>query len=133
MGRRRQRADGRAVDDLRKVLFFLRFVHGRVSRRVDDHVGSNVLHDIREAVGPQQVAPRTIASDDLAERHQAANQFPSHLAVGARHHQPHAKTSASRNGRPAASFGERTGSPCSGHAIPISGSLQATQRSCSGA
>ena len=128
----RQHADGRAVDGGCERFLLLGLVDRRIGGRVYDDVGFYAANEVRQKLGPRQVALATVDCNDFTERQQVSTKFPSDLTVCARDEQPHAKTSALLSGSPARSFADRIGSPSFGQSIPIAGSFQITQRSSCG-
>ena len=124
-----------AIDLHRKIGLGLGAVNVVVGGSVDDRIRLRLANRAADRVRTREVHPAAIKSNHGAERGERALQLPADLAVAARNedalHQ--GNTSASFNGRPARSLGDRIGSPFSGHAMPRSRSFQAMQRSCSGA
>ena len=81
--REQPRRDG--VDPLGQLGLGLGAINRRVGGGIDDHVGAQRGHCAAQGLGVGKIHVVARPSDDAAEGHQRADEFPAHLPAGARY------------------------------------------------
>ena len=122
-----------AVDAHGQFRLLFGLVDGRVSGRIDDHGRFQGTDHIADLVKVAQIHGAAVKRDDVAKALQAAREFIADLAAGAGEQDLHANSSASASRLPVKSLADSSGVPVTGQSMPMAGSSQRMQRSCSGA